>query len=617
MRKLGFLCVASSLVWQVACGVNSAKSPSSSFGSNSTVTSVMVSCSPSTIVSGTTAGNQVIPGTQSQCSATVNGTGNFSTDVIWSANKGATISASGQLSFSATPVITTPVMVTVKATSNQNLNVLGTATVIVNPLQIVTSIAVICSPPTITPGQTSQCSANVSGFGNFNPAVTWSANMGAQISSTGLLSFNQTITSPVAVTVTATSVQTPTVSGTATVTVSLMAFNNVAPIIVDSGPQNIGTVDVAFVTVTLCVPGTNNCQNIDHVLLDTGSEGLRLLSSASGGEFNLTLPQETIDSNPVDECTVFAGGYTWGPAVTADVTVAGESASSVPVQVVIPPSSSPAVPMSCSNQSTSGNLGASLDTLGANGIIGVGLFQNDCGEYCVQYGAGCNGTNSAPCVYYQCPASGCNGTNIPIAQQVPNPVTLFADNNGVLIQLPAVPDGGSLNVAGSLIFGIGTQSNNGLGSATVYPVPDNGSFAANIITTFKGQSYPNSFIDSGSNGIFFLTVPPPEYPRAPDKTRAGTAPQLRQTICRRRIKARMQTAIQLVLPVRLTSLLRTRIRYSTPATPLSAPWAHRILALSIGVWPSSSERTCLPPLTARARPEVPDLTSRIEPTEGE
>ena len=55
-----------------------------------------------------------------------------------------------------------------------------------------------------------------------------------------------------------------------------------------------------------------------------------------------------------------------------------------------------------------------------------------------------------------------------------------------------------------MIFGIGTQSNNGLGSATVYPVPDNGSFAGNIITTFNGKSYPNSFIDSGSNGIFFL-----------------------------------------------------------------------------------------------------------------
>ena len=86
-----------------------------------------------------------------------------------------------------------------------------------------------------------------------------------------------------------------------------------------------------------------------------------------------------------------------------------------------------------------------------------------------------------------------------------NPVTGFAsDNNGVLIELPAVPDGGSSTVTGSLIFGIGTQSNNGLGSANIYQVPDTGTNAGNIITTFGGHSYNQSFVDSGSNGIFFL-----------------------------------------------------------------------------------------------------------------
>jgi len=51
---------------------------------------------------------------------------------------------------------------------------------------------------------------------------------------------------------------------------------------------------------------------------------------------------------------------------------------------------------------------------------------------------------------------------------VQNPVTLFAtDNNGVIIELPAV-SGVETSVTGSLIFGIGTQSNNALGSATVY-----------------------------------------------------------------------------------------------------------------------------------------------------
>ena len=108
-------------------------------------------------------------------------------------------------------------------------------------------------------------------------------------------------------------------------------------------------------------------------------------------------------------------------------------------------------------------------------------------------------------MYYDCPAVGCNETSVTLTQQVPNPVTMFAsDNNGVLIELPTVPNGGSANVNGSLIFGIGTQSNNGLGSATVYPVPDGGSNAGDIITTFAAQTYPSSFLDSGTNGIFFL-----------------------------------------------------------------------------------------------------------------
>jgi Protein of unknown function (DUF3443) len=87
-----------------------------------------------------------------------------------------------------------------------------------------------------------------------------------------------------------------------------------------------------------------------------------------------------------------------------------------------------------------------------------------------------------------------------LAQQVQNPVTLFAaDNNGVIVELPAVsvPE---TSVSGSLVFGIGTQSNNGLNGAIVYSVDANGNF----ITTYKGQSHNTSFIDSGSNAIFFL-----------------------------------------------------------------------------------------------------------------
>jgi hypothetical protein len=59
---------------------------------------------------------------------------------------------------------------------------------------------------------------------------------------------------------------------------------------------------------------------------------------------------------------------------------------------------------------------------------------------------------------------------------------------------------GALQVNGSMIFGIGTQTDNSLGSATVLSTDLDGS----ITTSFNGQTYRSSFIDTGSNGIYFL-----------------------------------------------------------------------------------------------------------------
>ena len=364
----------------------------------------------------------------------------------------------------------------------------------------ITSVTDSCSPATINYGGTSQCSATVMGTGNFSSAVTWSASTGT-ISTSGMYTAPSGGNASLMVTITATSTQDTSKSGMTTITVNPVQTSNVLPIIVDSGPapQTFFAVNEGFVTVTVCVPNTNPqiCQNIDHVLVDTGSYGLRLLSSASGGELNISLPPATSGGNPLDECLVFLDGYIWGPVSTADIAVAGEKASSAAVHIVIPPSGSPAVPASCSNQNPpggAGNEGDKLIDFGANGILGVGPFQQDCGPFCV--------SNSGPPYYYfSCPSSGCVPITLQLTQQVSNPVIFFAaDNNGVLVQLPAVPNGGSANVQGSLIFGIGTQSNNALGPAQVYDLDNVG----NLTTTFNGTAYPKSFIDSGSNGIFFL-----------------------------------------------------------------------------------------------------------------
>src|SRR5271170_3713170 len=68
------------------------------------------------------------------------------------------------------------------------------------------------------------------------------------------------------------------------------ASANVVTVIVDSGPSN-NSVNTLFTSVTVCVPGsTTNCQTIDHIQVDTGSFGLRILSSVLNS--TLILPQQ-------------------------------------------------------------------------------------------------------------------------------------------------------------------------------------------------------------------------------------------------------------------------------------------------------------------------------------
>ena len=263
---------------------------------------------------------------------------------------------------------------------------------------------------------------------------------------------------------------------------------NVQPVTVGPGPAN--NVNLLFTAVTICAPGSaSNCQDIDHVLVDTGSSGLRIFSSLLSP--SLSLRQQTdAGNNPIVECGQFAVGYTWGPVKVADIKIARELASSVPIQVIADPAF-PAVPAACSST------GPALDTaqaLGANGVLGVGLFQQDCGIDCAQ--------SANLGIYFICPLSGCQAAQASLAQQVQNPVGMFTsnNNNGVIIDLPSVPAGGSPAVNGSLIFGIGTQGNNGPGNAQVIPVdPNTGTFTT-ILSPF---TYTNSFIDSGSNALYF------------------------------------------------------------------------------------------------------------------
>jgi hypothetical protein len=226
---------------------------------------------------------------------------------------------------------------------------------------------------------------------------------------------------------------------------------------------------------------------VPDVLLDTGSTGLRLLS---GQVSSLGLMNVTSGGLTLTNCVQYLdNSYNWGPVATADVKMAGEVASSVPIQIIAEAD----FPFAAAPGSCGGTADNSVDTLLANGILGVSFAQEDCGPECE--------TNADAGPYYACNSTSCSGTTVAVGQQLQNPVGLFStDSNGLLLTLPTVPAGGAVSASGTLTFGIGTQSNNALGSAVVLTPDTNGFFS----TTLNGTTTSAAFIDSGSSLLFFL-----------------------------------------------------------------------------------------------------------------
>ena len=346
------------------------------------------------------------------------------------------------------------------------------------------SIAITPSNPFIAVATTQQFTAtgtySDNTTQNLTASVTWSSsNTGVAtiVGSTGLAT-------PVAVGSTTITAALGGISGSTTLTVTA---NNVLAISVKDSPS------LAFrypnkptVSVTICTPGTSTCQTVDDILLDTGSSGLRLFSQV----LTVPLAQVSAGSGSLAECVQFVDNTAdWGPVQMADVILGGEPAVSVPVHVFN--AAFGTVPSSC------GTPEAGPASAGYNGILGVGLFAQDCGAACV---------SNAKIWYYSCSGTNCTGTTVPLTNQVQNPVALLpVDNNGVLVQLPAIPAGGAPSVTGSLILGIGTQTNNIPSGVTTYPAdPTTGDFSTNL----NGTGFPNSFIDSGSNGLFFDEITP-------------------------------------------------------------------------------------------------------------
>ncbi len=247
------------------------------------------------------------------------------------------------------------------------------------------------------------------------------------------------------------------------------------------GVGSCNRINQPCVSVTICKPGTDTCQTVNNVLLDTGSSGLRLFTKV------VALPLEPVkaaNGQTITECMPYAGGDTqWGPLKYADVKLGEQVAANIPIQIIDVGFGT--IPSTCTNNDQD-------PSVGFNGILGVGHFVSDCGDRCA--------TTVSNGVYFTCSGSTCINATVGLDKQVSNPVAFLPiDNNGVVVQLPSVPEAGAVSITGTLTFGIGTQANNTPGQVKVFPADSYGNFK----TTFNGTTHTTAFIDSGSNGIFF------------------------------------------------------------------------------------------------------------------
>jgi hypothetical protein len=310
------------------------------------------------------------------------------------------------------------------------------------------------------------------------------------------------------------------------------ALQNVATVTVDGEYNSFNSL---FVTVQICQHGsTSNCVTVDHVAIDTGSIGLRVLANSLNtlnATFLTNLPTVTATAStnaavtgPLAECEQFGGGYTWGSVRNVDITISGtnETASNVPMQVIGDLGVSQPT---CASQSVTGyqltgenynnNTANPLTNtyMGGNGLIGVSLFQWDC-LGCTNDAEPLEGTPAmANLAYAVCPdmtGNNCVPTTATLAQQVANPIPTFAtDNNGFIINMDAVTStaGSSTTVTGTMTFGIGTQTNNAIGSATTFDA-DPETEPGIINTTWQGTVYDGLF-DTGSSAFYFTNTTNP------------------------------------------------------------------------------------------------------------
>lgn len=509
MRSFSILLIVGSLAFLAACGGGGTPA-------GLPITVALTPSAPQTINAG----------------ATLNITAAVTNDstnsgVTWSLSGVGTLSAvtTTSVTYNAPASVSSNQTVTVTATSKASSASTASLTITVQSLTAISVTLQLtgapfngapAAPQTLNQGGTLAIGATVKNDVN-SQGVSWSVtgvgSLPSETSTSATYTAPSTVTSASSAIVTATSIADTSATATLSITVfpsGSVSGPNVAVLSVNGGPAPPYANGV-FTSVMICVPGsTTACQTVDGILVDTGSVGLRILASEIPN-IVASLPAETYtDGSAFNECVQFLdGSFLWGQVSQVDVRIGSEVASGVPAQVIANPTAF-SIPTACSNG------GKNEDTqalLAANGIIGVGPEPFDCGPGCDPTAGG---TPPSPLYYASCTSSqGCQpvfascgslcGDTLAI-QQVTQPVFMFStDNNGVAMTMPTLASSAT-SVSGTMAFGIGTESNNGLGSATVLTLDSSDEFTT---TNLQGAPAPlvSSFIDSGSNGLFFPNWP--------------------------------------------------------------------------------------------------------------
>jgi hypothetical protein len=310
------------------------------------------------------------------------------------------------------------------------------------------------------------------------------------------------------------------------VTTRAVQTDNNLLVSVEDGPRGFllaPNANILYATVKVCHPVSGACVDIDHVQVDTGSVGLRVLASKVK---SLNLPPLEISASPVVnayECFPFVIGGLWGANAKAVVGLGRQLTGPVAVQLIEDDPAAALQPTEDCKAAADYKILDSAGALGSNGIIGVGSTNLDCGSVCLD---GSYAANRTFVQYYGCQQGAANAaacsTTAPVAAnlQVSNPISALSNpayNNGVVLAMPAVTDPGAASASGELIFGVDSiagsnvLSNNTVpsGARKVLLSVDTANIDAylNITTqlTLGGlvQTFTSSYLDTGTNGLFF------------------------------------------------------------------------------------------------------------------